>query len=169
MTDKVQKILSEITTRKLCTMDEHMAFYNNNAKEDYRFLSEIEEFIKASQEEPISKQNLSNVERTGKNWEKLVSEDLETFAKKESEAFAECEYEIGYFDRNALGKGYYWGCIDGAKFQKEQMMANATEVTVHIEAGNYPYIPQLELYDYEKDVPLAKEGDKYKVILIKED
>ena len=51
---------------------------------------------------------------------------------------------------------------------KEQMMANATEVTVHIDAGGYPYIPQMELYDYDKDVPLAKEGDKYKVVLIKE-
>lgn len=54
MTDKVQKILSEIATRKLCTMDEHMAFYNDTAKEDYRFLSEIEKLIKAFQEEPVS-------------------------------------------------------------------------------------------------------------------
>ena len=54
MTDKVQKILNEITTRKLCTMDEHMAFYNDKAKDDYRFLSEIEELIKALQEEPVS-------------------------------------------------------------------------------------------------------------------
>ena len=52
---------------------------------------------------------------------------------------------------------------------KEQMMAKAVDATVHIEAGNYPYIPQIELYDYDKDVPLAKEGDKYKVVLIKED
>ena len=54
MTDKVQKILSEIATRKLCTMDEHMAFYNDKAKEDYRFLCEIEELIKALKEEPVS-------------------------------------------------------------------------------------------------------------------
>lgn len=53
MTDKVQKILSEITTRKLCTMDEHMTFYNDKAKEDYRFLSEIEEIIKVLQEESV--------------------------------------------------------------------------------------------------------------------
>lgn len=49
--DKVQKILSEIATRKLCTMDEHMAFYNDKAKDDYRLLSEIEEFVKTLQEE----------------------------------------------------------------------------------------------------------------------
>lgn len=57
----------------------------------------------------------------------------------------------------------------GAKWKKEQMMKDATEVTVHIDTGGYPYIPQMELYDYDKDVPLAKEGDKYKVILIKEE
>ena len=57
----------------------------------------------------------------------------------------------------------------GAKWQKEQMMENATEVTVHVDAGGYPYIPQVELYDYDKDIPLAKEGDKYKVVFIEED
>lgn len=51
----------------------------------------------------------------------------------------------------------------------EQMMAKATDVTVHVDAGGYPYIPQMELYDYDKDEPLANEGDKYKVILIKEE
>jgi len=57
----------------------------------------------------------------------------------------------------------------GAKWKEEQMIKDATKVTVHIEAGNYPYIPQIELYDYDKDIPLAKEGDRYKVVLIKED
>ena len=57
---------------------------------------------------------------------------------------------------------------EGAKWQKEQMMKDAINVTVHIDAGGYPYIPQLELYDYDKDIPLAKERDKYKVVLIKE-
>lgn len=57
----------------------------------------------------------------------------------------------------------------GVSDAKKQMTKDATEVTVHIDAGGYPYIPQMELYDYDKDAPLAKEGDKYKVILIKED
>lgn len=57
----------------------------------------------------------------------------------------------------------------GAQWQKQQMMKDATDVTVHIECGNYPYIPQIELYDYDKDIPLAKEGDKYKVVLIKKE
>ena len=56
-----------------------------------------------------------------------------------------------------------------ANWQKEQMMKSAVERIVKVDAGGYPYILQMELYDYDKDIPLAKEGDKYKVILIKED
>ena len=57
----------------------------------------------------------------------------------------------------------------GYEQAKKQLMTNAVDVEVKVDAGGYPYIPQMELYDYNKDVPLAKEGDKYKVILIKEE
>jgi len=57
----------------------------------------------------------------------------------------------------------------GFKHGQEALMKDATEVPVHIDAGGYPYIPEIELYDYDKDVPLAKDGDKYKVVLIKEE
>ena len=57
----------------------------------------------------------------------------------------------------------------GMRLQKEQMMADAIDVEVKVDAGGYPYIPQIELYDYDKDVPLAKEGDNVKVIVIKEE
>lgn len=40
------------------------------------------------------------------------------------------------------------------------------EREVKIDAGGYPYIDATELYDYEKDVPLAKAGDKVKVIIM---
>lgn len=59
--------------------------------------------------------------------------------------------------------------IHGAQWKDKQLMAKAVDVTVHSDAGGYPCIPQIELYDYDKDIPLAKEVDKYKVILIKED
>lgn len=58
---------------------------------------------------------------------------------------------------------------NGMADMKQRMMEKAIEVTVHIEAGNYPYIPQMELYDYDKDVPLAKGGDKVKIVVIKEE
>ena len=58
----------------------------------------------------------------------------------------------------------------GAKWQKEQITKNAIERKVKVDAGGYPYIDAvIELYDYDKDVPLAKKGDKYKVVLIKEE
>ena len=57
----------------------------------------------------------------------------------------------------------------GMEKMKEQLMAKAIDAEVKIDAGNYPYIPQMELYDYDKDIPLAKKGDRYKVILIKVD
>jgi hypothetical protein len=60
------------------------------------------------------------------------------------------------------------GFIDGAKWQKQQMMQDAIEREVKVDAGGYPYIEATELYDYENEKPLAKEGDKIKIIIIKE-
>lgn len=92
--------------------------------------------------------------------------------------------ELKYIGDNSFKDGAKWqekkdqstielaedhAMLAGMEKMKEQMMKNATEVTVHIDAGGYPYTPEIELYDYDKDIPLAKEGDKYKVVLIKED
>ncbi len=48
--------------------------------------------------------------------------------KKESETFAEREYEIDYIDRNALAKGYYWGVKAGAQWQKQKNTLEVKEV-----------------------------------------
>ena len=57
----------------------------------------------------------------------------------------------------------------GANWQKEQMLANAVDAVVKIDAGGYPYVDRtIELYDYDKDIPLAKRGDKVKILVIKE-
>lgn len=63
---------------------------------------------------------------------------------------------------------YKVGINTGKELMKQQLMAKAVDAVVKVDAGGYPYIPQIELYDYDKDIPLAKECDKYKVILIKE-
>ena len=109
--------------------------------------------------------------KLGANWQKeqfeknrLAACDKQTEEEAEIEqsflmGIIECEHRQPTFD-DAIKYGM--------RLQRENMMKDATDVTVHIEAGNYPYIPQMELYDYDKDVPLAKEGDKYKVVLIKE-
>ena len=119
------------------------------------------------QEEPVE-QNLSNVERIGKDWkEEPVSEGLEEACEQLAENARKHKAETSspFFSQT----DYIQGVMDGAKWQITKLMANATPVTVYIDAGGYPYIPQLELYDYDKDIPLANEGDKYKVILIKEE
>ena len=83
-----------------------------------------------------------------------------------------------YVKHYASGQGGYVSvpidialrAIEYAKREaKQQMMANAVDATVHFDAGGYPYIPQMELYDYDKDESLAKEGDRVKVVVIKED
>ena len=182
--DKLEKVRTEI---------ERIQLYTQSG-----VLKQILDFIDSLQEEPVNKQKLSNVERTVKDWkeepiievldryldrvpdeevlktkiainewfnvyfpklqEEPVSEDLE---KAAVEAFK----EIVDTDKNNFLEIFK----AGAEWQIAKLMKDAIDVTVHIEAGNYPYIPQLELYDYDKDEPLAKKGDKYKVILIKED
>ena len=54
----------------------------------------------------------------------------------------------------------------GANWQKEQIMKDAIEREVKDDAGGYPYIDATELYDYDNDKPLAKAGDKVKVIIM---
>lgn len=56
----------------------------------------------------------------------------------------------------------------GLQDMREQMMKGAIEREVKIDAGGYPYINcDIELYDYENDKPLAKEGDKVKVLILR--
>ena len=52
---------------------------------------------------------------------------------------------------------------------KAEMLKDAVERIVKEDAGGYPYIDATELYDYTEDKPLAKKGDKVKIIIIKED
>ena len=54
------------------------------------------------------------------------------------------------------------------KEKNKQIMKDAIERIVKVDAGGYPYIDVTELYDYDSEKPLAKEGDKVKLIIIKE-
>ena len=57
--------------------------------------------------------------------------------------------------------------IAGAQWQKQQILEDAIEATVKIDAGGYPYVDRvIELYDYTEDKPLAKEGDKVKILIL---
>lgn len=58
----------------------------------------------------------------------------------------------------------------GVADTKEQMMKNAIDTIVKVDAGGYPYVDRtIELYDYDREIPLAKKGDKVKVIVIKDE
>ena len=110
--------------------------------------------------------------------EEPASEDLDSFAIKYAQdkpyPVTVCQaVKVGAKwqkeqDQSTIELAEDHAMLAGMEKMKEQMMAKAVCVTVHIDAGGYPYIPQIELYDYDKDIPLAKEGDKYKVVLIKE-
>jgi len=129
---------------------------------DEQRIEAINMAVKALQEEPVSEQNLSNVERTVKNWKEPVSEELEEASKNHAvERFRTTRDEF-------LAEKCKWSFKAGAQWQKEQIMAKVIDVEVKVDAGGYPYIPTIELYDYDKDIPLANEGDKYNVVLIKE-
>ena len=104
--------------------------------------------------------NPSNVQRTTKNWKEPVSKELEYASEKYA-----CRFSSSKYGHDKVKDAF----IAGDKWKEEQLMKDAFDVEVKVDAGGYPYIPQIELYDYDKDMPLAKKGDKYKVILIKED
>ena len=82
-----------------------------------------------------------------------------------------------YVKHYASGQGGYESvpidialrAIEYAKQEaKQQMMEDAVEATVHIDACGYPYVDRvIELYDYDKDIPLAKEWDKVKIVIIR--
>lgn len=95
----------------------------------------------------------------GKKNQEHVSEDLGEYINKLSKQFP----EVSFAKLSRIA-------VRVAKWQKAKMVADAIDVEVKVDAGGYPYIDKtIELYDYDKDIPLAKEGDKYKVVLIKED
>ena len=111
----------------------------------YQVCKKILEYIDSMQEEP-------------------VSEKLEEAA--EVDFICRCENHI--FGMNFHKPDMISAFKAGAKWQKEQMMAEAIDVEVKADAGGYPYIDRcIELYDYDKDIPLAKEGDKVKIVVIK--
>ena len=131
-----------------------LSFINSLEEEPVsKFDSCIQEGDKIVANEDGTRFNVSQLERVA------VSEDLEEWEKQYLEANK--DEILNVYDRHA-------GLVDGANWQKEQMLKDAIVRYVRLYAGGYPYVSEIELYDYDKDVPLAKEGDKVKVIVIKE-
>ena len=104
-----------------------------------RICTTLEMYIDSLQEEPVNK-------------------DLEYASEKYA-----CRFSSSKYGHDKVKDAF----IAGAKWQKEQMTKDAIDAVVHIDAGGYPYIPQIELYDYDKDIPLANAGDNVKMIIMK--
>lgn len=72
-------------------------------------------------------------------------------------AKAEAQYNILLTLKNSIDY------IDTIELKETDIV----EREVKEDAGGYPYIDATELYDYDNDKPLAKAGDKVKVMFIK--
>ena len=109
----------------------------------------------------------------GKKHQESVSEDLEKAAEQDvCEAVNTCSAigipndHIPSWVQDAMVNEF----IHGAQWKDKQLMAKAVDITVHIDAGGYPYVDRtIELYDYDREIPLAKKGDKVKIIVIKQE
>lgn len=121
----------------------------------FRGLNRIRDFIDSLPEEPVSE----DLEKVSKEW--LRPQLDKSYAKYRETKMM----ELTHFDGYAMLEAIEFG----AKWKEEQIMAKAVGVEVKEDAGGYPYISSVELYDYDKDAPLANIGDKCKVIIIKED
>ena len=164
MTDKVQKIREEV--QRLHNLLPVMDGDNISVNYADRICTALEKYIDSLQEEPVSEE----LDEAAKNHavERYRATRDMVLAEKCKWSFKEGAEWQKKQDQSTIELAEDHAMLAGMEKMKEEMMAKAVEVTVHIDAGNYPYIPQIELYDYDKDVPLAKEGDKYKVVLIKE-
>lgn len=88
--------------------------------------------------------------------EEPVSEDLGDYINELSKQFP----EVSFAKLSRIS-------VRVAKWKEQQLMAKAVDIEVKEDAGGYPYIDAtIELYDYDKDEPLAKKGDKVKLIIV---
>lgn len=172
-----------------CCDTNYRSYYGLTETRDDYFVDGVQWADEHPKEEPVS-EDLGEIVLEGTNFNKSWYAHPELAFKAGSEWQKEqfeknrlkhcnsitneqAELEQGFIDQHIDKYNRMPTFLDaieyGKKNAEEQLMKGATEVTVHEDAGGYPYIPQIELYDYDKDIPLAKEGDRYKVILIKEE
>lgn len=127
------------------------------ALEDLRddFINTLE--VKEVQEEPTSEQNLSNVQRTVKNWKETVSEELEEEIRKYLVEYKGYPHVMDETEKEMVKIARHF-----AKWQKKQMMSKAID-------GEVGYWNQRGLSVFMELPRELEEDDKCKVIIIKED
>ena len=142
MGKQVEKIREEIERRK--------KEYCNGLDSVTELYDSLLSFIDSIQEEPVSK-------------------DLEEAASQYSFNIPSAIFNgLTPVLQNIWKREIEGAFVAGAKLQEKQIMKDAIEREVKVDAGGYPYIDDTELYDYDNDKPLAKAGDKIKVVFIKE-
>ena len=171
MTDK-EKL---IKIKKLADAMYYAAQYlTTDASRLHKAMDEYHKFsIHECKEEPVSE----DLEEAAKNvGQKYFPDEYNIWARPNYEAVkVECAFKDGANwqkaqDQSIIELAEDHAMLAGMEKMKEQLMAEAIDVEVKMDAGGYPYIDKtIELYDYDKNIPIAKEGEKYKVVLIKED
>lgn len=139
MSDK-EKIREEVKRLKEINLDNHAEGYARACDDILSFINSIQE--------------------------PSIDEDLE----KESREYADNHYAV-YFDSD--GEENYWRSYfsfrDGYNYHKRQMLKNSVSRVVHIGEDSCPFIRRYELaYDIKTQVPDINEGDKVKLIIVKE-
>ena len=150
MTDK-EKIKTEIARLMTELIQEKEKGYGSDADDACILeLQNVLTFIESLQEEPVSMDLEDEIAKFNSNYFPETDNGLNIGMRKELRTI------VG----NAIKNGVQW--------KEQQMMQNAIEREVKVDADGYPYIDATELYDYDNDKPLAKAGDKVKVLIIKQ-
>jgi len=154
MIDKIQKIREMIEKRYECWREKEL---NSHSIESEIRMSECQHLLlmlNSLQEEPVSKQKLSNVQRTVKNCKEPVSEDLSDCINKLSKQFQ----EVSFAKLSRIA-------VRVAKWQKEQMMKDVVYGLVCGHDESSPAWIDLNLLNK----PNVKVGTEVKLIIIEDD
>ena len=141
MTDK-EKINEEIKQLKEINLDNHAEGYAQACDDMLSSINSVQELS--------------------------VNEDLEEASRK----YADDHY-ADYLNSEEGEENYwcsYFSFKAGANYYKQQMLKNSVSRVVHIGEDSYPFLQRYELaYDIKTQIPDINEGDKVKLIIIKED
>lgn len=98
---------------------------------------------------------LKGEELTGGERLERLQPSLPSNLDETAEEYAEND---SYGEPDRVFTAAFMGFKAGAEWMAGQ--GQTLDVEVKKDAGGYPYIPCIELYDYDKDEPLSKPGDK---------
>lgn len=186
--DSIQKEPKECMYTKDNYTDEDRKVLCEDCKEECEFNKKEESINKGldlgcgviwKDEEPVSEELEKACEQLAENARKHKAETSSPF-------FSQGDYKQGVIDGAKWQKAKYESTTEDlgdyinelskqfpevsfaklsriavrvAKWKEEQLMAKAVDAVVKIDAGGYPYVDRtIELYDYDKDIPLAKKG-----------